>query len=118
MTDARSTNALRAVEVFLATGTPVSQDIVNATNAAYAAYAAYAAANATYATYSANANAANAANASASNAAYAAYASAYATANDPNIYNEKMRGYLIKLKEIILLEVPVEESSWLLGMVI
>src|ERR1035437_4736849 len=56
MTDERSINTLRAIEVFLKTGKPISQDIRTAAHAAYAANAAHAA-------YAANA----------ANAAHAAY---------------------------------------------
>jgi len=52
------------------------------------------------------------------NAAYAYAAYAANAANNPNIYKEKMREYLLKLKELILAEIPSDEKSWLLEVAI
>ena len=125
-TDKRSFDALDAVKAYLESGVEMPKAVVEAaysvaytanaaTNAAYAAYAAYAAAynaanaaNATYAAYAAS-HAANA-------AAYAANAAAsYAAANASHAaYYERMKSYLLALKELILDAVPEGAQCWLL----
>jgi hypothetical protein len=119
MTDKRSVAAIRAVELFVKTGAKVSQEIVDSAYAAYAAAYASAYADAAYAAAYAYANAADAAYAAyAADAAYAAYA---AYGKDPNVYKDKMRGYLNKLKELVSMEYGVElsaDAAWLIAVVI
>ncbi len=58
---------------------------------------------------------------SAANAAYAAANAAARGENDPNIYKDKMRSYLNKLKELISAEYSFDLSSdaaWLMAVVI
>jgi len=144
MTDKRSIAALRAVEIFLKTGIKPSQEVITAyTAATYAAAAAYAAAyTAAYATayataYAAAATADAAADAAAS-AAADAYATAYATASAAasaathavaasftpewnRVRDERIRGYLNKLKELVSTECNIEltaDASWLMAVVI
>ena len=132
MTDKHSIAALRAVEIFLKTGIKPSQEVITAADAnaasaasatAYAAtYAAAAAADAAAASAYAAAYAATADVV----AAYAAYAIAYAAAacftpEWNRVRDERIRGYLNKLKELVSTECNIEltaDASWLMAVVI
>jgi hypothetical protein len=133
MTDERSLAALRAVEAYLKEGTEIPKEVVDGANVVAATnYTAVNAVQATvlytanYAAYAAHtdiyaAHAAHYAAHAAANTARAA-ADAVAAATTPyETYNDTMRGYLNKLKELVVAEYAPSmagDAAWLLGVVI
>jgi hypothetical protein len=134
-TDERLVAALRAVEAYLKEGTEIPKEVVDGANAATnaprtATYAIYAAAYAVhaavyavqaavhaahYAVYAANATS------TANYAALAAANSVAAATNATETYRDTMRGYLNKLKELVVAEYAPSmagDAAWLLGVVI